>query len=149
MRSFWLLIHFIGFTLWLGGGVATMLAGITAKHWAPGERLAAYRIAGRIHSGLIGPGVVFTLVSGLVLTRPFMGVDMTGGLVIMLLAGSVAGLIALFVSIPTAQRLGRLELHARDELPEAFRVLRTRQAVSASVAGILGILAMLGGTIFR
>ena len=31
MRGFWLLVHVLGFTLWLGGGIATMVAGVTAK----------------------------------------------------------------------------------------------------------------------
>jgi len=44
MRGFWLLVHVIGFTLWLGGGIATMVAGITAKALAPAERLAAYNL---------------------------------------------------------------------------------------------------------
>jgi hypothetical protein len=126
-----------------------MLAGIAAKQFAPAERLAAYRLTGRIHSGLVAPGVVFTLISGFALIRPFMGSGMTGGLVIMFLAGMIGGMVALFISVPTAQRLGRLELHARNELPESFQALRKRQAIAASIAGGLGILALLGGTIFR
>ena len=41
MRGFWLLVHVLGFTLWLGAGIATMIAGLTAKRFAPAERLAA------------------------------------------------------------------------------------------------------------
>ena len=149
MHGFWLLVHFMGFSLWLGGGIATMLAGVTAKRFAPGERLAAYRLTGRIQSGLVAPGVIFTLVSGLVLTRPYMERDMTLGIAIMLVAGGIGALVALFLSVPTAQRLGRLELHARGELPEAFHALRKRQAIAASIAGALALIAMLGGTVLR
>jgi hypothetical protein len=27
MHGFWLLLHILGYTLWLGGGIATMVAG--------------------------------------------------------------------------------------------------------------------------
>ena len=39
MRGLWLFIHVIGFTLWLGGGIATMVAGVSAKSFEPGPRL--------------------------------------------------------------------------------------------------------------
>ena len=39
MRGFWLLVHVLGFTLWLGGGIATMVAGVTAKRMGAAERL--------------------------------------------------------------------------------------------------------------
>ena len=40
MRGVWLFLHYMGFAAWLGGGLAMMLAGITAKHFPPEERLA-------------------------------------------------------------------------------------------------------------
>jgi len=40
LRGFWLLVHVLGFTLWLGGGIATMVAGVSAKGFAAAERLA-------------------------------------------------------------------------------------------------------------
>ena len=150
MRGFWMLAHFMGFSLWLGAGMATMIAGIAAKRYPPGDRLAAYKLSGRIQSILVAPGVIVTLVSGVALMRPFMsGSGMTGGLLVMILAGLVGGLLALFFSVPLAQRMGRLELDPRGELPEALFVLRKRQAVVASIAGGLAIVAMFGGTLFR
>ena len=56
MRGFWLLVHVLGFTLWLGGGIATMVAGVSAKSFAPGERLSAYKLIGAIQRILVGPG---------------------------------------------------------------------------------------------
>src|SRR2546430_10417415 len=47
-HGFWLLVHVLGFTLWLGGGIATMVAGVTAKRFAPAERLRAYQLIGAI-----------------------------------------------------------------------------------------------------
>jgi len=34
-EGFLILVHVLGFTLWLGGGIATMVAGVTAKGFAP------------------------------------------------------------------------------------------------------------------
>ena len=36
MRTFWLTAHLVGMALWIGGGVATMVAGIVSKRLAPG-----------------------------------------------------------------------------------------------------------------
>ncbi len=55
MRGVWLLVHVLGFTLWLGGGIATMVAGVTAKRLGPAERLSAYKLIGPIQRPLGGP----------------------------------------------------------------------------------------------
>src|SRR5438034_7471093 len=72
MRGFWLLVHVLGFTLWLGGGIATMVAGVSAKSFAPAERLSAYKLIGAIQRVLVGPGAMAVLLSGLVLSMPYM-----------------------------------------------------------------------------
>jgi len=43
MRGFWLFVHVLGFTAWLGGGLAVMLSGITAKSFprSSGSRCTA------------------------------------------------------------------------------------------------------------
>ena len=150
MHGFWLLLHVLGFTLWLGGGIATMVAGVTAKGMAPDQRLAAYRLTSAVQRILVGPGAVAVVLSGVVLSMRFMkpgGVP--GWLMLMMLAGLVGALIALTVSVPTAARLGRLELDPRGELPESFAALRKRQIVSASIAGGMGLIALIAGTILR
>src|SRR5882724_7118014 len=72
MRGFWVLVHVLGFTLWLGGGIATMVAGVSAKAFAPAERLSAYKLIGAIQRILVGPGAMAVLLSGLVLSMPYM-----------------------------------------------------------------------------
>src|SRR2546426_3655657 len=72
MRGFWLLVHVLGFTLWLGGGIATMVAGISAKSFTPAERLKAYKLIGAIQRLLVGPGAIAVVVSGIVLSMPYM-----------------------------------------------------------------------------
>ena len=150
MRGFWLFLHILGFTLWLGGGLATMIAGVTAKGFAPEQRLAAYRLTSAVQRILVGPGAVAVVVSGLALSMPFMtpgGVP--GWLMLMMLAGLLGALVALTVSVPTAARLGRLELDPRGELPESFVSLRKRQVVTASISGGMGLIALIAGTVLR
>ena len=68
MRGFWLFLHIMGFVAWLGGGLAVMLSGITAKYFPPDQRLAVYRVMSVVSRNLIGPGAVLVVVSRLVLS---------------------------------------------------------------------------------
>ncbi|HXF96394.1 MAG TPA: hypothetical protein VNI61_09870, partial [Gemmatimonadales bacterium] len=150
MRGFWLFAHYIGFTLWLGAGMAGMIAGIAAKGFAPAERLAVYRALGNVFRVLVFWGALGAVVSGFALLGPWMGSgDMPGWLAIMLVAGLAGGLVAAFGSVPTAARLARLELDPRGELPERFFALRKRQVLVATISGGLGILALVAGTFLR
>ena len=150
MRALWLFIHVIGFTLWLGGGIATMVAGVSAKSFDPGPRLAAYKLIGNIQRLLVGPGAIAVVLSGIVLAMPYMRSGaMPGWLNLMMGAGLLGALAAVGLSVPTAARMGRLELDARGELPESFQGLRKRQILAASIAGGLGLVAMFGATVMR
>ncbi len=122
MRGIWMLVHVLGFTLWLGGGIATMVAGISAKGFAPGERLKAYKLIGAMQRLLVGPGAIAVVLSGIFLSMPYMrSGDMPGWLSLMMGAGLLGAVAAVGVSVPTAARLARLELDPRGELPEAFQ----------------------------
>lgn len=150
MRGFWLFVHLSGFTLWLGGGIATMVAGIAAKGFPPAERLAVYRVNSAVQRILVGTGAAAVILSGFMLSLAYMSTGLVPGwLALMMMAGLIGGAGALGISVPTAARLGRLELDPRGELPEAFHKLRKRQIFAASIAGGLGILALLAATIFR
>jgi hypothetical protein len=121
-----------------------MISGVAAKRLSPGERLSVYRIIGQIHKLLVAPGAAGVLVSGGFLLMPFMGRGgLPGWLHLMLATGVLGALVALFLSLPTASRLARLELDPRGELPESFHGLRKRQAIVATVAGGLGIVALI------
>jgi len=150
MRGVWLFLHLMGFAAWLGGGLAMMLAGITAKHFPPEERLAVYRATSVVARNLIGPGALLVLVSGFVLSLPFFTAGtVPGWLVAMQALGLVGAIVAIGIVTPTAARMGRLELDPRGELPESFAGLRRRQVMFATVAGILALLALIAGTVFR
>ncbi|MGH7644158.1 MAG: hypothetical protein ACREMR_01095 [Gemmatimonadales bacterium] len=148
MRGLWLLIHLLGVTLWLGGGIATMVAGVTAKRWPPDERLAAYRLTSAIQRILVGPGAIAVVLSGLVLSVNVMkAATVPGTLLVMMAAGLLGALVVVGLSVPTAARLGRLDLDPRGELPEAFAGLRRRQVWAASLGGGLGMVALIAATI--
>src|SRR5437899_5015342 len=134
MRGFWLLVHVLGFTLWLGGGIATMVAGVSAKRFAPAGRLGAYKLIGAIQRLLVGPGAVAVVLSGVILAQPYMRSGaMPSWLGVMMVAGIVGALAAVTISVPTAAKLARLEPQG-DQLPAAFQGLRKRQIWAATIA---------------
>ncbi|PYP39499.1 MAG: hypothetical protein DMD48_06245 [Gemmatimonadetes bacterium] len=150
MKGFWLFVHMIGFVAWLGGGLAVMLSGITAKYFPPDHRLAVYRVMSVLSRNLIGPGAVLVVVSGFVLSVPFFkSATVPTWLLAMQALGLLGAIVVIGVVTPTAARLGRLELDPRGELPESFAGLRRRQAIFATLAGIFALLALISGTIFR
>jgi hypothetical protein len=150
MRGLWLFLHVMGVVAWLGGGLAVMLSGITAKHFPPDQRLAVYRVMSVVSRNLIGPGAVLVVISGFVLSVPyFQSATAPTWLMAMQLLGLVGAIVAIAIVTPVAARLGRLELDPRGELPESFVGLRRRQAIFATIAGIFALLALLAGTLFR
>jgi hypothetical protein len=150
MRGFWLLVHVIGFVAWIGGGLAVMLSGVTAKYFPPDQRLAVYRIMGMVTRSLIAPGSVLVVLSGLILSVPyFRGATVPTWLMAMQVFGILGAIVAVAIVTPTAARLSRLDLDPRGELPESFVGLRRKQAVFATLAGVLALAALIAGTAFR
>ena len=137
MRGFWLFVHIIGFSLWLGGGLASMVAGVAAKSFSPENRLSAYRVLGAVQRILVGPGAVAVLLSGFILSTSYMSSgSVPGWLMLMMVAGLVAGILALALSVPTAAQLGRLQVDPSGELPESFAGLRKRLVIAASISSL-------------
>jgi len=150
MRGFWLFLHDMGFVAWLGGGLAVMLSGITAKYFPPEQRLAVYRIMAVITRNLVGTGAVLVVVSGFVLSVPyFRAATAPSWLLAMQALGFMGAIVAIAIVVPTAARLGRLDLDPRGELPESFAGLRRRQAIFATLAGVFALLALVASTVFR
>ncbi len=148
MIRLWLFLHIIGFTMWIGGGLAAMVAGIVSKGEDRASLGAVVRVQAAMHRILVAPGALLAVLSGLMLT--FAVTSLHGGaagfslwLVLMQGAGIVGALIVLMVGLPTASKLARID----PEGPNAayFDELRTRQRVSGSLAGILALAALVGG----
>jgi len=149
MRAVWLLVHVIGFTLWLGGGIATMVAGVGAKGFGASERLSAYRLIGAIQKILVGPGAIAVVLSGIFLAQPYMKAGtVPGWLGVMMISGILGALGAVGISVPTAAKLARLQAES-GQLPAAFQTLRKRQIFAATIAGTFGLIAMFAATLGR
>src|SRR5690348_12686214 len=150
MRGLWLLVHVLGFTLWLGGGIATMVAGVTAKRMGAAERLAAYKLIGAIQRILVAPGAIAVVLSGFFLAQPYMKQGVVPGWLGLMMGSGIVGAIgAVAISVPTAAKLARLEPDATGQLPAAFPTLRKRQIVAATLAGTFGLIAMFAATLGR
>jgi hypothetical protein len=149
---FWLFLHLLGFTMWLGGALASMVAGIAARREDRAGLGAVARAQAAMHKAIIAPGALLAVLSGLILTFSVSGrmgelVGFNLWLVIMQGAGVVGALIVLLIGLPTAARLARLDPVG----PGAayFDELRQRQKVLASVSGTLALLALVAGSLVR
>ena len=152
MIRFWLFLHLLGFTMWLGGGFAAMVGGIASRRE---DRLglgAVVRALAALYRTVIGPGALLTVLSGLILTfKATAGTGELAGfnswLMVMQGAGLVGALLVLLIGVPTAAKLSRLDPTG----PGAayFDELRQRQRVIGSIAGVLGLVALVAGALVR
>ncbi|HTS88208.1 MAG TPA: DUF2269 family protein [Gemmatimonadales bacterium] len=146
--TLWHLAHIVGFTLWLGGGLAGMFIGISGRREDRPNQALVVRMLTGIHRVVMLPGIVLTLASGVALSIPAAKLGSPSSwLMLMQICGVLAGLLVLFVSLPTLGRLSRLS--PTGDTGRAFDALRKRQAMAGMIAGILGVLAMLGGVFFK
>jgi hypothetical protein len=146
----WLFLHLLGFTLWLGGAIASMIMGIAAKREERSGLGAVVRSQATLTKVAIAPGALLTVLSGLILTFQLSGGDMAGfsfWLVTMQSAGIIAALLTLLISLPTATRLGRLD--PAGEGARYFDELRARQRIVASISGMFGLVALFAGAMVR
>jgi hypothetical protein len=148
----WLFLHVLGFALWIGGAVASMVAGVSARAEGRDGLGVVARAQAAIQKVLIAPGALLTVLSGLILT--FRVTARTGELVgfnlwlvLMQAAGIVGALVALLISLPTASKLARLD--PAGQHAAYFDELRARQKVTSSIAGVLALAALVGGVMVR
>jgi hypothetical protein len=142
----WLFLHLLGFTMWLGGAIASMVVGIAAKQEDRIGLGAVVRAQGKLTKASIAPGSLLTVLSGIILTFQLSGGDMAGfsmWLVVMQGSGVIAALITLLIALPTATRLGRLD--PTGDGARYFDELRARQRIVASIAGVFGLIALFAG----
>jgi hypothetical protein len=148
----WLLLHLLGFTLWLGGGFAAMVVGIAGKSADRAGLGLVARGQAAVQRLVVAPGALLTVLSGLILTFSVTGQtgELTGfslPLVIMQGAGVLGALLTLLIALPTAARLGRLDPSG----PGAayFDELRQRQKLVTSISGTLALAALVAGAWVR
>ena len=152
MIRFWLFLHLLGFTMWLGGGLAAMVAGIASKREDRAGQGAVARGQAAAHKAIIAPGALLAVLSGLILTFSVSGrmgelVGFNIWLLVMQGAGVVGALLVLLIGLPTAAKLSRLDPSG----PGAayFDELRQRQRVVGSVSGTLALVALVAGALVR
>jgi hypothetical protein len=146
VNRIWLFLHLLGFTLWLGGAIASMIMGIAARQEERSGLGAVVRSQSKVAKVAIAPGALITVLSGLILTFQLSGGDLAGfsiWLVIMQGAGVIAALITLLIALPTAARLARLD--PTGDAGRYFDELRQRQRIVASISGTLGLVALFAG----
>jgi hypothetical protein len=144
----WIFLHIVGFTLWIGGGLASMVAGIASKNEERARLGAVVRAQAAVQRILVAPGALLSVLSGIMLT--FAVTSLRGGeagfnlwLLLMQGAGLIGALIVLMVGLPTASKLARIDPLG----PNAayFDELRNRQRIVGSVAGVFALTALVGG----
>ena len=152
MIRFWLFLHLLGFTMWLGGGLAVMVAGLAGKREDRSGLGAVARSQAAVHKAIIAPGALLAVLSGLVLTFAVAGrmgelVGFNVWLLVMQGAGVVGALLVLLIGLPTAAKLSRLDPTG----PGAayFDELRQRQRIVSSVWGTLALVALVAGALVR
>jgi hypothetical protein len=132
--------------MWLGGAIASMVVGIAARSEERSGLGAVVRAQSQVTKRAIAPGAVITVLSGIILTLQLSGSDFAGfnvWLMTMQGAGLIAALITLFIALPTAARLARLD--PTGEAARYFDELRARQRIVASIAGTFGLVALFAG----
>lgn len=148
MSYLWLLLHFLGFTMWLGGALAVVAMGTAARRESRAGLGAITRAQAATEKLLIVPGALLVVFSGLILTVRLMNAmttSLSSGLMVMQSAGLLGALIVLVGGLPITSRLARLD----PEGPHAaqFDELRRRQKLVSAVAGLLGMVALVAGLI--
>lgn len=152
MIRLWLFLHLLGFTMWLGGGLAVMVAGLASKREERTGLGAVVRAQAAVYKAIIGPGALLAVLSGLMLTFSVSArigelVGFSVWLLIMQGAGVLGALIVLLIGLPTAAKLSRLDPMGAGGA--YFDELRQRQRVVGSVSGTLALLALVAGALVR
>lgn len=148
-------LHFLGFALWLGGGLAAMVMAIGAREESNQIRAGAHRLLARVHSMVIGLGALLTVASGLLLSMnlattgrgallglPYMSVMQGSGL--------VGGLLVLFIGLPAAVKLGGVAVtDDSGNLSPIFEKYRKRNAMANAVGGSLALVALFAAVVLK
>lgn len=153
MISFALFAHVFGVALWIGGAIAGMVVAAAAREEAPVVKAAAFRIVSRLHTMVIGVGALIVVGTGVLIVMVDIG-TLTGMMQhpkvwVMIVAGLIAGMIVMFVGLPTASRMGALAVTSKKgEMPPAFEVYRRRLDAITMISGALAVVALLAWYVF-
>ena len=151
MKATWYLFHMIGQVAWLGGAMAAMLLANAARREDPARMGTVARLENAVYRSLVGPGALFTVLSGILLTlvmyNSVTAVGFGHWMMAMQGVGILAGLIALVHTVPTSGKLARLE--PTGATAAAFQGIRQRLLTSSLVSTGLGLFALLTGALYQ
>jgi hypothetical protein len=152
MRQVWAVAHWLGFVLWLGGGLSAMAIGLSARR-EPREVLGTIaRQLAIVYRAVMLPGAVLTVASGLVLTLMVYGAPgamaaVGAPLMTMQGTGLLAAILTLLFIVPAASRAARLD--PLGPHGPRFDALRRRTARLGMISGVLGLIALISGALMR
>ena len=153
MKSIVVFAHMLGVALWIGGAIAGMVVASSAREEAPAAKAAGFRIVSRLHTMVIGVGALIVVGTGVLIVMMDISSLTTmmqhPKLWVMIVAGLIAGLIVMFVGLPTASRMGALAVTSRKgEMPPAFEIYRRRLDAITAITGALAVVALLAWYVF-
>lgn len=132
---------------WLGGAFSVMTLGLAAARERRDQLGLVVRLQGALVRGLVLPGAVTTVITGLMLTLSMYGQATSAGmprkLMVMQGTGILAAVIVLVIAVPTAARLQRLD--PVGEYGPLFDALRNRTRLAGVLASVLGLIALVAG----
>lgn len=147
--------HYLGPMLWLGGAVASMVIASTTHQESREAKAALFRALARVHAIVIAPGALITAVSGIMLTMQMYAAGAGAalgqpGIALMQGAGIVAAVLVVAVSLPAANKRAAILKLPEDPVQDVMLAkLRTRQAWSSSLAGLMVVASLLGAVVIR
>ena len=141
----------LGIGLWLGGGAVAVLVNTLESETSPAARAAVDDMLGKVYAWVVGPGAIAAVASGVALTMMAASQGLSARLghppiAAMQGIGLLAGLIEIFVSLPTSQRLARISaLSEGAESSATARLYRGRlRAASGTALALVAIALYLG-----
>ena len=148
--AFWRILHFLAFTAWIGGALAVMVASMAMRRLDRAFWGGMVEIQGAIYRVLIGPGALVSVVSGVFLTFGMYGQLSTsvGAWLGTMQAAALGGaVVTLLAAMPAASKLSRME--PLGPTATAFDAMRKRLAVTGFIGGILALIALVAGALYR
>ena len=142
-------LHLLGVGIWLGGGLAALVAAYALQDEGPDARAAVDRLLGKLYAWVIAPGTILAVGAGIALTMMLATAgdgESLGDPAIAAMQGLglVAGGLELLVSFPGAQQLSQVVTasEAGGESPSAAR-LRRRVARVTTVTMTLVVISLI------
>lgn len=141
-------LHMLGISFWIGGGLAAFAIAALAPSAKPAGRAASLRLVGQLHSWIVAPGILISLVTGFVLVGRLGTTSLPPSVAAMAGVGLVAGVVALFAELPTAIKLSAISGAAEtDPPPPALRRVERRLMVVTMIATVLALVALYFGAV--